>query len=200
LAWQFGRDTLTKSIIWKVGNGNKNLLLAWQLDRELQSPWHILDLNLDDVPHPLAKVNDFINQNVGWIFPNSHKFSKITVTKKIQEIGILIPNTSDFFCWSLNSIGEFSTESPTWLAHNYQPYENFDWLYKWIWKIDTVSKIKIFLWQLCHDTLLVRGDLIKRGFHIKLACSLCLDDIKSTDHLFKNYRMAKNVWELAGKH
>jgi len=51
-----------------------------------------------------------------------------------------------------------------------------------------MSKIKTFLWQLCHKTLLVTGNM-------NPACPICLDDIESTDHLIKDCHMAKKVWE-----
>jgi len=63
-----------------------------------------------------------------------------------------------------------------------------------------MAKIKIFLWQSCHNALPVRGTLLGRGIHVDLICSLCLDDIKSTEHLFKDYLVTSKVWDAAQTH
>jgi len=93
-------------------------------------------------------------------------------------------NIEDSVCWGLNSLGEFSTKSATWLAHGTKPLSHPDWEYKWIWKIDTMPKLQIFLWQIFHHALPVRGSLFKRGLNIDPTCPLCMDDIESLDHLF----------------
>jgi len=97
----------------------------------------------------------------------------------------------DWSCWGLNSSGKFSTKSATWMAHDPQSFHNYNWIHKWIWKIDTMPKIKVFLWQVCHKTIPVRGLLLARGLHINPSCPLCLDDIESVDHLFKECCMMK---------
>ena len=60
--------------------------------------------------------------------------------------------------------------------------------------------IKVFLWQLCHSSLPVRGTLLKWGLNFNSVCPLCLCDIDSIEHLFKDCQMVKKVWELAVKH
>ena len=63
-----------------------------------------------------------------------------------------------------------------------------------------MPKIKVFLWQLCHNALPVRGTLLKRVVHIDPICPLCLDDIESTEHLFKDCLVASKVWDAAHTH
>jgi len=73
-------------------------------------------------------------------------------------------------------------------------------LNKWIWKIDIMPKIKIFLWQICHQAIPVRGKLLKRGLNIDAGYPVCLSDIESIDHLFSKCQIGNKVWELADKH
>ena len=63
-----------------------------------------------------------------------------------------------------------------------------------------MPKIKIFLWQICHNAVPVRGTLLKRELNIDAGCPLCLDDIESIDHLFSECQIGKKVWDLADKH
>ena len=63
-----------------------------------------------------------------------------------------------------------------------------------------MPKIKIFLWQLCHKSVPVRGMLLKQGLNIDAGCPIYLGDIKSIDHLLSECPIGKKVWELANKH
>jgi len=47
---------------------------------------------------------------------------------------------------------EITARMRRWLVHE-QPQEDPPWPFKWIWKIDTLPKINIFLWQMCHNAL-----------------------------------------------
>jgi len=89
----------------------------------------------------------------------------------------------DSFCWGLNSSGSFSTKSATWLPHDSCPYERPTWQYKWIWNIDTMPKVKVFMLQMCYSALPVKGTLLRRGCNIDPRCPLCTNDIETIDHL-----------------
>jgi len=96
-------------------------------------------------------------------------------------------------------MGTFTTRSVTWLALE-PSKEEPPWSFKWIWNIDTMPKIKIFLWQMCHNALPVRGTLLRRGCRVDPLCPLCLRDIESSDHLFSKCSLTRRVWDLAKAH
>jgi len=70
------------------------------------------------------------------------------------------------------------------LAHDQHGLETPHWQFKWIWKIDTMPKIQVFLWQMCLNALPIRGTFFRRMGHIDPTCPLCNDDIETIDHLF----------------
>jgi len=72
--------------------------------------------------------------------------------------------------------------------------------YRWMWKVDTMQKIKVCMWQMCHNALPARGVLLKRGCNIDPRCLLCANDIETMDHLFIECPITGKVWELAYKH
>ena len=76
----------------------------------------------------------------------------------------------------------------------------FLWPFKWIWKIDTMPTNKIFLWQMCHNALPVRGTLLRRGCRIDPQCPLCLNDIETSDHMFGECPQTNIAWDLAKLH
>ena len=63
-----------------------------------------------------------------------------------------------------------------------------------------MPKIKVFLWQLCHNSLPSRGTLLRRGIHLDPTCPACLNDIEDTDHIFLHCPKARQVWDLAAVH
>ena len=63
-----------------------------------------------------------------------------------------------------------------------------------------MPKIKVFLWQLCHNVLPVKGILARRGCNVDPQCPLCATEIESIHHLFWDCHATKRVWDLAVQH
>jgi len=64
-----------------------------------------------------------------------------------------------------------------------------------------MPKLKIFLWQLCHNALTTRTNLLTRGLNLDPLCPLCRhSDLESTSHLFTQCFFAKTTWDLAYQH
>jgi len=186
-------------MVWNVGNGKD---ISFWYDNCIENRCLHDLLNLGDAGNlnPCTKVCEFI-QNKQWnVRKLSQHISNHSIVLKIIRIPIPITEIKDSYCWGLNSTGTFTTRSATWLAHDQQFFQKQPWQFKWIWKIDTMPKIKIFLWQMCHNALSVRGMSLRWGCHIDPQCPLCLEDIESTDHLFGGCTNTYAVWELAIHH
>ena len=74
------------------------------------------------------------------------------------------------------------------------------WPYNWIWKLDVMPKVKVFLWQLCHRALPSRGTLFRRGIHLDPLCPACNTALEDTDHIFLQCPLAQKVWDMAVAH
>jgi len=96
-------------------------------------------------------------------------------------------------------MGGFTTNSATWLAHDH-PQEEPPWPFKRIWKVDTMPKIKIFLCQMCHNALPIRGSLLRQGCHIEPQCPLYLNEIETSNHVFGSCPQTNIAWDLAKLH
>jgi len=106
----------------------------------------------------------------------------------------------DTYCWGLTGSRTFSTRFATWAAHKSFGYNDVAWSFKWIWQLNIMPKMKIFLWQMLHNALPLRGALVKRGMTINPACPLCMNDIESNDHLFWECPSIKEMWRLPQQH
>ena len=63
-----------------------------------------------------------------------------------------------------------------------------------------MPKIKIFLWQMCHNALPVRSTLVRRGCRLDPQCPLCRTDIEAIGHLLCTCPMTMTVWTAARQH
>jgi len=106
----------------------------------------------------------------------------------------------DSYCWGYTGSGDFTTKSATWRAHDNLKPAHTSWKFNWIWKLDVMPKIRIFLWQLCHKALPTKATLLQRGLHIDPVCPGCHSEIEDTDHLFIGCHMVKKIWDLAVSH
>ena len=60
-----------------------------------------------------------------------------------------------------------------------------------------MPKLKVFLWQICHDALATRTNLLKRGLNLDPICPLCHSELESISHLFTQCFITKGTWDLA---
>ena len=60
-----------------------------------------------------------------------------------------------------------------------------------------MPKIKIFLWQLCHNSLPSRSTLLRRGIQLDPLCPACSNDLEDSNHTFLHCPMAHKVWDMA---
>ena len=181
-----------------IGNGKS--IFLWQDNWiDTRSILDILDID-DHASVDLGlKVSDFI-ENKQWNAQKLHAFlHNPTIVQKILGIPIPLSDIHDSICWGLSSSGAFTTKSATWLAHGIAQEEP-SWLFKGIWHLDIMPKIQIFLWQMCHNALPVRGTLYRRGCQLDPHCPLCATDIESIDHLFQGCPHILTIWDLAKQH
>ena len=59
---------------------------------------------------------------------------------------------------------------------------------------------KVFIWQMCHNVLLIRGVLLKRGYNLDPKCQLCAENIEPIDNLFTECPFTRKAQELAQKY
>ncbi|XP_043717788.1 uncharacterized protein LOC122665701 [Telopea speciosissima] len=63
-----------------------------------------------------------------------------------------------------------------------------------IWAIQTLPKIKLFLWRTCNEALAIGAGLISQHVNIDPSCSTCGVSPESEDHILFDCPFACNVW------
>ena len=193
------RPFIKQGIRWKVGNGrNINFWTdTWCSNTPLAST---LGLDWESLPDAELRVSDFITPEKQWDTAKLQQYLPADLIQQIHSIPLPCSNVTDSFCWGFTGSGEFSVKSATWKAHEGLAHNPPPWKFKWIWKLDVMPKIRIFMWQICHNALPVKGTLFRRGLQIEPLCPLCLAEIEDIDHLFGHCTIANQVWSMAVAH
>ena len=63
-----------------------------------------------------------------------------------------------------------------------------------IWKLETLPKIKTFLWRCVHSSIGVKTCLIMRGFVDEEGCPICQRESKTILHAFRDCPRVKQIW------
>ena len=64
----------------------------------------------------------------------------------------------------------------------------------WIWKINTLPRIKTFLWRCVHDSIEVKGCLARRGVVNDDICPICEEEMESMLLALQDCPQVKAVW------
>lgn len=66
--------------------------------------------------------------------------------------------------------------------------------YTWLWKLDTLNKIKIFLWVVVHNRLPTSKLLFNRKIIASSLCNICMSE-EDMEHMLFNYLHSKPIWD-----
>ena len=188
-----------KGIRWKVGDGT---CIRFWTDNWCANDSLLSLLAIDDTSHLDLSllVSHFITSTKEWDVFKLKQFVDNATLQLILATPLAINSVPDSICWGLSGNGEFSTKTATWAAHGIDLKNSPSWEFKWIWNLDIMPKLKVFLWQLCHSSLPTREILLRRGLQIDPICPLCNQHNEDLAHLFFRCPTVHNVWCLATAH
>ena len=91
---------------------------------------------------------------------------------------------ADKSVWAGSTRGGFDVKSAYKLAEhtNYMPALSTGW----IWKINTLPRIKTFIWRCVHDSIGVKGYLARRGIGTDDICPICQEEKESAFHALRD--------------
>ena len=128
-----------------MGNGDQ-ILLWWDHRIDNTRLVDLLDLELSSIDNPQLRVSNFITRNRCWDEPAIRLLiHQDDIIEKI--LGIPLPQfpTEDSFCWGFTGTGQFSMKTATWATHDSFQVEVPKWPFAWIWNLNILPRIKIFL-------------------------------------------------------
>ena len=198
-----GANLLKEGIVWRIGNGTS--VNIWS------DPWIPRDISRWIITPRrgslLLMVAELINPITGtW----DEQLVKETFWDEDANIILALPisqDIDDFPAWHPYPKGVFSVKSAYTLGIRIRDHHNgadastsngeascFDW--KRVWRMNVANKVKVFVWQLAHNSLQVKKNIARRGVKLDTLCPICQRFDEDMGHLFLKCKTMRLCWLL----
>jgi hypothetical protein len=146
-----------------------------------------------------ASVAEMYNNNIGgerWLFTWRRRFfvweSELFEELKDSIYGTVLSESEDCWCWRPENDAVFSVKSTYNLVSSLSNSNVLETLwhgriFSSIWKSPTPSKVVGFVWQLLHNRIPTRSNLVSRSIlapGVDSLCPLCGEENETDQHLF----------------
>nr|BAE79385.1 unnamed protein product [Ipomoea batatas] len=188
-----GKDVLAGAIKWNVGNGRKiNFWNDWWVgDGPLAS-------NTDCINQPHMtdiKVEDLITSQRRWDTGALHNILPTNMIDMVRATPIAINSEQeDFLSWPHSTTGMVTVSSAYSLIAG---HDGDDRSHDWIWRATCTEKIKLFMWKIVKNGLMVNVERKRRGLADAASCPVCGEEDETLDHLFRRCLLAEACWDSA---
>ncbi|XP_039135378.1 uncharacterized protein LOC120272581 [Dioscorea cayenensis subsp. rotundata] len=146
-----------------------------------------LDNREDLIFNNLLESHGFCSASVRSLFGNNFNWNNIENLNIIEEG----PN---LWVWRYHSCKASIASSVYDHVSNSNTTEA-SWLgWSIIWKLPTLSRVKVFLWKLAHGRLSTGGYLFQLNIGPRTTCPLCGLTDETTEHLIWNYSKISQCW------
>ena len=109
----------------------------------------------------------------------------IEIKVDIQAVPIpIVARSNDNLAWKFSTKGEFDLKSAYLLASKLMEAESFPG--SWIWKLQTLPRIQMFIWKCMHNSIRVKNCLANRGIPTDASYLLCHDQVESISHALRD--------------
>ena len=103
---------------------------------------------------------------------------------------------SDKLAWAGNPRGSFDLKSAYSMSLGDE--NNPRLKLGWVWKLETLPRIKSFIWRCAHNSVGVKGCLLRRGIGDDDRCPICRVESESILHALRDCARVKDVWIQLG--
>jgi len=183
-----GKEAIEKEIQWRVGDGRK---ISIQEDKWLQPGVIGGPANRNEPTTVAELINDTTRE---WKEVEVQHLFEYRIANEILSIPLSPNPEEDTLVWQGNKLGKYTVKSgynkicaynTTTDQHrastSFQPPQS---LWTKIWKLSIPPKMRIFIWSACHNAIPTRENLYKQKVLPHPICTLCNNQVKTTEHLF----------------
>jgi ribonuclease HI len=177
---------------WSIGDGYK---VNFWTDKWLDESTRICD-HVDYIPEAVCQltVKDVTDSAGEW---NFHMIQNLIPPHISEKLHAIVPphdsQGSDMLFWPGTTSGLFSVSSAYHIiAGDTTKEAERRWMQ--IWKIKSIERVRVFIWQLVHDRLLTKSRLYR--WHIgNPFCHLCSQFEETSMHVIRDCTIAVQVWK-----
>ena len=194
-------EVINRGIRWWVGNGK--MIHVWE-DKWLPTPITY------KVCSPQQEIGDF--PMVSLLIDEETRHWKVDMVRRfflpfeadtILNIPLSYNLPEDSIIWIGNKRSVFSVKSAYYVAllvveksevGECSSGDSRTHLWKKVWQLQLLAKIRIFAWKACLDGLPTRLNLTKRGVKVEAECPLCEKAMENTSHALIYCDKICEVW------
>ena len=193
-AMKKGREVFNAGSMWMVGRESK--LSFWYGNWSKKGPVRHLIQGLLNCEESKWKVKDLMT-DMGWNLDQISFVLLLEVKLMIQATPIpLTGRERDSLAWKDNPRGIFDLRSAYSLVNGIALDLTFST--KWIWKANTLPRIKTFMWQCANNSLGVKGCVTRRGMGIDDTCPFCQEGVETVLHGLRDCSWVRLIWRQLG--
>ena len=117
--------------------------------------------------------------DTGWDWGKIPFELPIEVRRLIQATPVtLLSRGVNKLAWSGSPKGTFDLKSAYRIAMGDEGIDPFPFPTRWIWKVNTLPRIRTFLWKCAHNSIGVKVYLERRGVSHDTTCPLCQEGVE----------------------
>jgi len=178
---------------FQVGDGSSIYFWhdRWYQEGSMRDLFPLLFVLAEDKDATIADYCHRGSSAVVWtpIFIRDAFVSDISLAAFLNLLNGFFPlDSPDAVIWNLNSRGAFTVKSYYLKLLCYPPFASqtvsggrFPW--KIIWKSLAPLRVSVFVWEASYVSILTCDNLQKKGIVLVNRCSMCKEDLESSDHL-----------------
>ncbi|XP_057811831.1 uncharacterized protein LOC131026073 [Salvia miltiorrhiza] len=113
------------------------------------------------------------------------------------------PTVSDRPIWPTGKGNAFSVKSGYLLAsslrssHEASTSVDDSELWNWVWGLEVIPKVKLFLWKCLSGSLPTAQALVSRSVELQPWCRRCGEEMESIEHAIRDCSWAAFLWEIS---
>lgn len=166
---------------------NSGVLISSQEDLQLETTDHFKDYYRDP-------GYTTILEQIGVI----KEYPRIFFEQEGMDLMMPVTLQDDILLWSWNTSDGSITTNLAYLATCSSIPKIGCWWHDQVWKWNIPPRVRVFIWLLLEEKILIWSNLQKRGFTRPSICPLCLNYEESLTHLFILYPFVMTVQSLLG--
>ncbi|XP_058742694.1 uncharacterized protein LOC131615239 [Vicia villosa] len=175
---------------WILGDGSKiNFWLDLWLDEPLASVYKIPEMFHNQLS---VMVKDWL-VNGSWCIPLNVQTAYPTLMPLVSNLSLPRTDMEDFVIWKGTDCGGLSMKVAYDFCHKLRcsspwPYDSFPWDKR------VPPSHSLLVWRVMHNRLPTDENMSIRGFSYTSMCSLCKENVETTDHIFFNCKFSLELW------
>ncbi|XP_074304741.1 uncharacterized protein LOC141639533 [Silene latifolia] len=122
--------------------------------------------------------------------------------KRVMQIRLSELPRADDWCWDHEKNAEYTLKSGYRLLFEKSEVEGEQsdftrdrWLWKAIWRVPVIPRIKAFMWQLCNDALPTKANIAARLGLADGSCPRCPSNMETCLHVVRGCGWGDEIWE-----